>query len=70
MSSFFSKLVKMAMSGLINVIVYIDDILLDSRNLLELKEQFNKFFNRLRNAGLKVNLSKCEFGDTNISYLG
>jgi hypothetical protein len=29
-----------------------------------------KLFNRLRNAGLKVNLGKCEFGATNVNNLG
>ena len=29
-----------------------------------------KLFNRLRAAGLKVNLTKCEFEATNVNYLG
>ena len=30
----------------------------------------DKLFCRLRNTGLKANLAKCEFGSTNVSYLG
>jgi hypothetical protein len=60
---------KMAVTGLTNVIVYIDDILLHLKNHFKHKEQLKKLFDRLRNAGLKVNLAKCKFGVTNVSYL-
>jgi hypothetical protein len=60
----------MAMKGLVNVIVYNDDVLLHSRNYIEHREQLEKLFYRLRNAGLKVILAKCEFGATNVNYLG
>ncbi len=58
------------MKGLVNVIVNINDILLHSKNHFDHKQQLEKLFKRLRNANLKVNLSKCEFGATNVSYLG
>ena len=60
----------MATKGLINVIMFIDDILLHSRNHFEHGEQLEKSYYRLRDAGLKVNLSKCEFGANNVNYLG
>jgi hypothetical protein len=66
----FQRLVEMAMKALVNVIEYIDDILLHFRNHFDHKQQLEKLFNRLRNANLKVNLSKCEFHATNVSYLG
>jgi hypothetical protein len=62
----FQRLVEMAMKGLVIVIVYIDDILLHSRNHFEHREQLEKLFYRLR----EVNLSQCEFGATNVNYLG
>jgi hypothetical protein len=40
------------------------------KNHFEHREQLEKLFYRLRNAGLRVNLSKCEFGATNINCLG
>ena len=52
----FQRLVEMAMHGLINVIVYIDDILLHSKSHAEHRAQLAKLFNRLRNTNLKVNL--------------
>jgi hypothetical protein len=68
MSSSFQRIVEMAVSGLINAIICIDYILLHSRNHLEHKELLEISFNRLRNAGLKVNLAKCKFEATNVSY--
>ena len=62
----FQRLVKMAMTGLINVIIYIDDILLHLRNHFEHRDLLKKLFISLRNAGLKVNVAKCEFGAKNV----
>ncbi len=50
----FQKLVEMAMKGLISVIVYIDKILLHSRNHFEHREQFEKLFTRLRNTKHRI----------------
>jgi hypothetical protein len=58
------RLVEMSMNGLINVIVNIDDILTHSRNHFEHRGQLEKIFHGLRNAGIKVNLAKCEFRAT------
>ena len=60
----------MAKKGLINVIVYIDDLLLHSKTHTEHRQQLKSLFNRLRAAALKVNLYKCEFGASNVNYLG
>jgi hypothetical protein len=54
----FQKLVEMAMNGLINVIVYINEILQHSRNHFEHKRIIGKSFITLRNAQIKVNLAK------------
>jgi hypothetical protein len=66
----FLRLLEMAMKGLVNVIVYIDNILLHLKNHFEHQEQLEKKFCGLRDAGIKVNLSKCQFGATNLNYLG
>jgi transposase InsO family protein len=66
----FQRLVELAMKGLVNVIVYIDDLLLHSKTHKEHRTQLAALFARLRNANLKVNLKKCEFGADNVSYLG
>jgi hypothetical protein len=64
------RLVELDMKGLVNLIVYIDNILLHSKTHHEHKAQLEKLFHRLRNTNLKVNLKKCEFGADNVSYLG
>ena len=66
----FQRLVELAMKGLVNVIVYIDDLLLHSKTHQEHRTQLVALFARLRNANLKVNLKECEFGADNVSYLG
>ena len=57
------------MQGLVNVIVYIDDLLLYSKTHQEHRQQLELLFNRLRNTNFKANLPKCKFGADNVSYL-
>ena len=57
----FQRLVELAMRGLANVIVYIDDLILHSKSHAEHQDQLEKLFCRLRNTGLKANLAKYEF---------
>ena len=66
----FQRLVEAAMKGLVNIIVYIDDILLHTSTHQQHREILGMLFQRLRETGLKVNLAKCEFGAVNVSYLG
>ncbi len=66
----FQRLVEMVMKGLFYVIMYIDNILLHSRNHFDDKQQLKQLLIILMNTGLKVNFSKSEFGATNVSYLG
>ena len=40
---------------------YLDDILIYSNNELEHEHHVRKVLERLRNAGLQINLKKCEF---------
>ena len=66
----FQRLVELAMAGLVNIIVYIDDLLVHSKSHPEHLQQLDSLFKQLRNVGLKANLPKCEFGATNVHYLG
>ena len=66
----FQRLVELAMLGLKQVIVYIDDLILHSTNHESHRLGLQQMFDRLRKTGLKVNLKKCNFGSTNVSYLG
>jgi transposase InsO family protein len=66
----FQRLVELAMRGLANVIVYIDDLILHSHNHNTHRLELQQLFDRLRKTGLKVNLKKCHFGSNNVNYLG
>jgi hypothetical protein len=49
---------------------YLDDILIYSENVSEYQDQVKKVLQRLRDAGLQVDIDKCKFGVTQTKYLG
>ena len=49
---------------------YLDDILIYSTNVLEHEAHVKKVLQRLRDAGLQVDIKKCEFNVTRTKYLG
>src|SRR5204862_694277 len=49
---------------------YLDDILIYSDNELEHEEHVKKVLERLRSAGLQVDIKKCEFSVKRTKYLG
>ena len=49
---------------------YLDDIIIYSENALEHEEHVKKVLQRLRDAGLQVDLKKCEWNVTRTKYLG
>ena len=49
---------------------YLDNILIYSNNELEHEHHVRKVLERLCNAGLQINLKKCEFHVTRTKYLG
>ena len=65
----FQQLMDRVLSGLPFVFVYIDDILIASpdlpTHLLHLKEVLC----RLQEAGLVLNVSKCEFAKSSVEFL-
>ena len=66
----FQLLIEVAMNGLENVLVYIDDLLVHTSSHKLHREILQQLFHQLRKTGLKVNLSKCKFGSTKVTYLG
>jgi len=52
------------------VVVYIDDILIYNSSLEEHVEHLRKVFQRLRENRLYTKLEKCEFGVTEVDFLG
>jgi hypothetical protein len=52
------------------VVIYIDDILIYSISLEEHEEHLHKVFQRLKENKLYAKLEKCEFGVTEVDFLG
>lgn len=57
-------------SGLAFVFIYVDDLLVASRNMQEHLEHLRIVFERLQEFGLRINASKCVFGVPNLEFLG
>lgn len=53
-----------------NIFIYIDDIIIGSQSKIEHKENLRKVFERLNNFGISINLAKCEFGKSELNFLG
>ena len=51
-------------------LIYLDGILVFSRNLVEQTERLRTIFERIRAAGLKLSPEKCEFFKREVCYLG
>jgi hypothetical protein len=66
----FQRLVEHVLEGIPHVIVYIDDLIIHTTTHQQHRDTLRLVFDRLRANNLKVNLKKCEFGSTNVSYLG
>jgi hypothetical protein len=66
----YQRLMELTVKGLHNVIVYIDDLLVHDSEHVTHRQSLQSLFNRLRKANLKLNLTKCNFGSTNVTYLG
>jgi hypothetical protein len=56
--------------GLVNIIVYIDDLIVHSNSHEEHLKILDQLFMRLQAHNLKVNLKKCVFGSKDVMYLG
>ncbi|HKO65787.1 MAG TPA: pol polyprotein, partial [Candidatus Nitrosocosmicus sp.] len=66
----FQRLMNNILGDLTFVIVYLDDILICSRNWQEHLEHLSIVFERLKSAGLRMKPSKCSFGVQELIFLG
>ena len=71
----FQRMMSKALGRISNkygnlVLCYIDDILVATRTVQEHLERLREVFDCLRNAGLKIKASKCQFFETEIKFLG
>ncbi|KHJ41124.1 hypothetical protein D918_08817 [Trichuris suis] len=66
----FQRLMDTVCRGLDFTFIYLDDILVASRNRQEHLAHLRQLFQRLNAHGLVINLDKCQFGRSSIDFLG
>ena len=68
--AYFQLLMNKVLKGLKFAMTYIDDIIIFSQDEAQHLEHLEIVFSRLREAGLKIKCSKCDFFKSEIHYLG
>lgn len=66
----FQRYMNQVLKGLPFVFNYIDDLRIASKSMEEHKRHIRLVFERLREYGMQINIDKCEFGKTEITFLG
>ena len=66
----FQRLMNLVTSGLQNTVTYLDDVVCYSSSWSDHVQHMRQLFERLEQAGLVVNLPKCEIGKGQVTYLG
>lgn len=69
-SQSYQRYIFRALRDLDFVFLYMDDVLFFSSTVEEHEIHLRTVFERLKQAGLRLNLSKCEFGKSKINFLG
>ena len=64
----FQKLVESVLAGMKDTFVYLDDILVYSKDEDSHKKTLEELFQRLAKAGLALSLKKCKFGAEKVGY--
>lgn len=68
--SLFQKIVEKVLQGCKGVVNFLDDIVVTGKTTAEHLENLENVFNKLQDAGFKLNLQKCKFFEKEIKYLG
>ena len=68
--AYFQLLMNKVLEGLPYAMTYLDDIIILSKNKVEPLRHLEEVFHRLRQAGLKMKHSKCDFFKSEIHYMG
>ena len=66
----FIRLMNIVLDGLENVVVYGDDVLIYSKSFADHADHVRAVLDKLRQAGLVLNARKCQFGQTEVKFLG
>lgn len=69
-SQTFQRFMHKILGDLDFVAVFIDDICIASKSLAEHEEHVRVVFERLKQNGLVINVSKCKFAQTEVEFLG
>ena len=68
--AYFQLLMNKVLKGLSYAMTYLDDIIIFSKNKVDHLKHLEDVFCQLRQAGLKMKCSKCDFFKSEIHYLG
>lgn len=66
----FQRLMEMVGAGLNFVFIYLDNVLVASLDEATHISHVREVFQRMRQCGLLLNLSKCSFGQPEVEFLG
>ena len=66
----FQRLMDTVCQGLDSTFVYIDDIVVASKDASEHEFHLRQLFQRIQEHGLVINVAKCQFGCEDIDFLG
>ena len=66
----WQRAMSIVLQGCTGVVYYIDDILVTGRTREEHEKNLQMVFSRLQQFGLHVKLSKCQFFQDSMTYLG
>ena len=66
----FQRLMDTVCQGLDSTFVYVDDILVASKDTKEHELHLRQLFQRIQEYGLVINVAKCQFGREGIDFLG
>jgi hypothetical protein len=66
----FQRLVEAVVDKIRNVIIYIDDLIVHSKDHVNHLQILDALFSRLQDHGLKIRLEKCKFRSHDVMYLG
>lgn len=58
------------LQGLSNIFIYLDDVIIASSSKSLHKHHLRQVFERLNTYGITINLAKCDFGKTELDFLG
>ena len=66
----FQRFIDQVCQGLDNTYTYLDDILIASATAEEHEEHLRSLFQRMAHHGVTINVAKCCFGESSVTFLG